>query len=128
MKEKDIGMKLLKRNLFGLGDVDNDIISELSKRLNKDIDTYSPESSIFFTFPYMSLDHLKFRNNFSCCTDKKDYMSVVEIKHDPLNYKSKELSYNISDYRFKVLFINRSRLTSSDTELINKINEHRMLG
>ena len=121
-------MKLLKRNLFGLGDVDNDIISELSKRLNKDIDTYSPESSIFFTFPYMSLDHLKFMNNFSCCTDKKDYLSVVEIKNDPLNYKSKELSYDISDYRFKVVFINRSRLTSSDTELINKINEHRMLG
>lgn len=128
MKEKDIGMKLLKRNLFGLGDVDNETTSELSKRLNRDIDTYSPDSSIFFTFPYMSLDYLKFRNNFSCCTDKKDYMSVVEIKHDPLNYKSKELSYNISDYRFKVLFINRSRLTSSDTELINKINEHRMLG
>lgn len=104
--------------MIGLEGVSQEIQEQLQGYINESFNA----DIMFMTFPYMSIEKFKFRPD----GDDKTFLSVTEIRNEPLNYKEKELNFEIDGYTFKMKFINWAALKlPEDEHRMNLIKEFR---
>lgn len=102
--------------MIGLEGVSQEVQEQLRSYINEAFDA----DIMFKTFPYMSIE--KFKPDINNNT----FLSVTEIRNEPLNYKEKELNFEIDGYTFKMKFINWAALKlPEDEHRMNLIKEFR---
>lgn len=104
--------------MIGLDGVSQEVQEQLQGYINEVFDA----GIVFKTFPYMNIEKFKFRSDIN----DKTFLSVTEIRNEPLNYKEKELNFEIDGYTFKMKFINWAALKlPEDEHRMNLIKEFR---
>ena len=104
--------------MIGLEGVSQEVQEQLRSYINEAFDA----DIMFKTFPYMSIEKFKFKPDIN----DKTFLSVTEIRNEPLNYKEKELNFEIDRYTFKMKFINWATLRlPEDEHSMNLIKEFR---